>query len=68
MFSNYGIFSVFQDSNDFSNFQLTPEQQRQLDMIEKMPLTTKRTIQDSDLIPESADPDVGKWNGFIICY
>jgi hypothetical protein len=51
---------ILQDSNDFPNIQLTPEQQRQLEEIEKMPLTTQRPPSESGLLLDSNDPDVGK--------
>jgi len=47
-------FVLVQDSNDLANIQLTPEQQRQLEEIEKMPLTMERGMFDLN------DPDVGK--------
>ena len=53
----------FQDSNDFSNIQLTPEQQRQLELIEKMPLLkeTRPGEPHPGLVAgESADPDIGQ--------
>ena len=49
-----------QDSNDFTNFQLTPEQQRQLDMIEKMPLTKEKPLLDHGMLLDVNDPDIGK--------
>ena len=60
--SHYMLPFYFQDSNDFSNIQLTPEQQRQLELIEKMPLLkeTRPGEPQPGLMPgESADPDIG---------
>lgn len=50
---------MLQDSSEFPNIQLTPEQQRQLEEIEKMPLTTQRSMSDAGLMVEASDPDVG---------
>ena len=50
-----------QDSNDFSNIQLTPEQQRQLELIEKMPLLKETHPGETApfVTPELGDPDIG---------
>ena len=51
---------LLQDSNDFSNIQLTPEQQRQLELIEKMPLLKETHPGDSTFMsPDLGDPDLG---------
>lgn len=49
-----------QDSNDFANIQLTPEQQRQLEMIDNMPLIKERYIPDANMMGDPNDPDLGK--------
>ncbi|XP_052804919.1 histone-lysine N-methyltransferase 2D-like isoform X3 [Mya arenaria] len=46
-----------EDSNDVGSMQLTPEQQRQLEEIEKMPLTKEHSMLDSTLI-DINDPDI----------
>ena len=53
---------ILQDSNDFSNIQLTPEQQRQLELIEKMPLLKETHPGETVpfVTPELGDPDIGK--------